>query len=354
MKKILVLIFYGITFFMPIFAEMQYIEIDSIQNATIIKIKSLTDFESLISKNNVATAYLQTSSKDVLVNIGGTYFSFPLKGYASIHDYKAGELAGYKDGAEYNESKLLGLPTVDLYYFYKRNNFQSVADCMDASKNGFSTRDQLETNKTNQESNAYYKAKELGYTKYADYKEYLEFTGLGYKTKTDWQNASAKGFSQSREFYEAQDQGFENYDDYRKAHSLGLNTNVSFKKYTAAVTAIDTLMQDKSLDKKSAIMYYFIQTLPKGEMSLSVLIKNLQGSFDQIENDVRQALNSYASETTITTGQAAIALGRSRYNYNRADIYTFFTESNLRDFFAKVNINQIGSYSNQSEIFKRK
>lgn len=393
LKILSLLIFISLAF--PAFSEMKYIEIGKIQNATIVEVKSLPDFETLISKNNISTAFLQTSSSDLLINIGNTYFSFPLKGYSSISDYKTGESLGFKNGTDYAEAKSLTLSdSSEVYSFYKRNEFKSIADCRDAYKNGFcfvrekeekttetkftdsinknnaiesisyqmSTRmiAQATSKSKNSESESYYKAKELGYKKYSEYKEYLDFTAKGFKSKKDMENATAKGFSNSREFYEAEEQGFSNCADYKKAHSLGFSTNDEFKIYNATVSDLEKIIKAKAISKKYAVIYYYIQKLPKEESSLSVLSKSLKNLFDATDATTVKSVNLYVNEKNNDENSVAPKNNtRQRNQYQqsftpRLDASTFFTEESLRDFFAKVDCKELGSYSSQSEIFKKK
>lgn len=345
MKKLTILTLCFACFLLPIFGEMQYIEIGSIQNATIIEVKNLSDFESLIVKNNVSVAYLQSSSKDMLINIGGTFFSFSLNGYDTLSDYKTGSVAGYKNGTEYKEANSLGLQNSTIYYFYKNNKFYSTEDCLDAYNNGFVTE------KQNSASEAYYKAKSLGYTKYSDYKDYLEFTRLEYKTKEDWLNAKQKGFQYGSDYYDAISKGFANNSDYQKASNLRLENNEQFQKYNGIINPVETLVKEKSLDKKNALIYFFIQKLPKGEMSLSVLAKTLTENYNASEPPIKEALEKWLNETNGNSGYNTN--NRNSRNYNTIKLNSFFNQSNLTEFFDKTDIKQLGSYNKQSEIFKK-
>lgn len=331
-------------------AEMSYIEIDSIQNATIIRIKSLADFESLISKNNVSTAFLQTSSGDLLINIGNTYFSFPLKNYRSIADYKAGEGAGYKNGNEYYEAAKLELPSSELYNYYKKNSFASTEDCIDANINGFPT------------SNEYYAAKQQGYEKYSDYKDYLTWTGYGFKGKEDWLLSAETGFgNNASRFYDAQNKGFENSSDYDKAKELGFATNEDFQIYNTVKKDLEKIADAKACERNHAVIYYFMQKLPKDEFSLGVLSKDLSNLYNGIGQSARKTIGIYMREgesgTSSSSGQRASGgYGHRGYSNSPSDFNAnyFFEEEPLRNFFTKVDVKELGSYSSKSEIFKRK
>lgn len=120
------------------FADLKYIEIESVINVPIIQVKSADGFEGILKANKIRTAYIQKESGTLFVIADNTYFSFMLNGYDSFEDYKKGSSRSFKNGTDYNEAKLLALSdSSEVYYFYKRNDFKSAADCRDAYKNGF-------------------------------------------------------------------------------------------------------------------------------------------------------------------------------------------------------------------------
>jgi len=328
------------------FAELNYIEIDSISNAPIVKVKSLNDFEGLISKNNVSTALLQTSASVLFINIGQTYFSFPLNYYTNISDYKTGESLGFKNGNEYYEAKKLELPTSELYYYYKQNSFKSSADSIDANKNNFPN------------SSDYYASKSLGYDKYSDYKDYLEWTEKNFKSKDDWENAKKKGFSNSQQFYDSEANGFANATDYQTARNLGFTKNEDYKTYNVVIKELEKIAKNKDCEKKQAIIYYFIQQLPKEEFSLGVLSSELKKNYIASDEATRKTITHFVREQN-SIGQAAnsYGYGRTRHyenDYSQINGDELFSESTLRTFFAKVEPKELGSYSGKSEIFKKK
>ena len=321
------------------FAEMRYVEIDSISNATIVKLKKLEDLEFIIGKHNISVAFFQSSSEDLLVNAGGTYFSFWLNGYWTIDDYKKGTAAGFKNGSDFSDAEFHCIESSELYYFFKSNSFNSVEDCTDARKNGFPN------------SQKYYAAKEKGFSKFSDYDEYLKYTNLGYKTKDDWKKAEKKGFSSAAEFYDAQTKGFSTNADYQKARSYNLQDKSSFEKFCEIEDSIERIVSSKAVDKRQAFIFHFLARLPKGESAISVLPTYLRNLYDATPTDVKNALYMYVNATNNSNT-------RNRYNdYNRRNSYQtldyLFNTDSLKQFFASVDSSELGTYSSQTEIFKR-
>jgi len=318
------------------FSEMRYIEIESLSNAAVVKLKKLEDLEFLIGKNNVSVAFFQSSSGDLLINANGTYFSFPLNGYWTIDDYKKGESAGFKNGSDFSDAEFHCIESSELYYFFKSNSFLSVSDCTDAKKNGFPS------------SRQYYSAKEKGFSKYTDYDEYLKYNRLGYKTKDDWKKAEKKGFAYASSFYDAQSKGFDTNSDYQKAKSYNLQDESSFKKFCEIEDSIERIVSAKAADKRQAFVFHFLARLPKGESALSVLSKSLKNLYDSTPTDVKSALSMYVNNTDSSKN-------RDRYyGYNSyGSLDSLFEQDSLRRFFASVETSELGTYSSQTEIFKR-
>ncbi len=73
-------------------AELRYIEVDSIQNIPLIRIKSLDDFESILNENHISIVFLQRG--ELFAIVGSTYFAFPIGDYKSIQDYRMGSRRG--------------------------------------------------------------------------------------------------------------------------------------------------------------------------------------------------------------------------------------------------------------------
>ena len=351
MKKILVYLL-SILLMANVFAEMHYVEITGKPNVPTLQIKSVSDFETIIKEYNISIAYLQivtdSSSWDkqpksitVFVIAQNTYFSFDLENYKTLGDYHAGKAEKYEKASDYYKSKELHIDNATFYYYYVKAPWKSTKDAELAYNAGFPT------------SKDYYSAKELNYTNYKEYKEYLDYTGKGFKSKPDYQSAITKGFSQASEYYISIEQGFLNYADYKEAHNLGLETNVDFTNYTGIIKNIEKIMTDRKLDKKSATIYYFIQTLPRGEQSLSILSKSLQDVFNMNNIGIKRALSMYVNnEQFLREYNTRNNSYGSRNQY--IDIEKSFEVENLKGFFNTVNIDQLGSYSSQSEIFKRK
>ncbi len=347
LKKFYLLLAVSLMISSETFAEEHYIAIDKIDNATVVNVKSISDFVFLMEKNKIDVVYLQKSSNSMLINIGNTFFSIPSKGYSNVADYNIGDNAGFHNGSDYDDAKKLGFSKSGLYYFYKGNRFSSVADCMDAVDNGFG------------DSSSYYSAKKLGYTKNEDYKEYLEYTKLGYKTKDDWQLSKTRGFSNSSDYYKSVEQGFSNYKDYKSALDLGLNTNDEFQKYLRTIHPIEKISKEKSIEKKDAVIYYFLQLLPSGESSLRVLTSTLLSNYNKADNNLKTSIDKYINGGTkakSSTSKSMFYFDDVDYSYSssRISVSSFFTEENLRTLFKNVSIEEIGSYNVQTDIFRKK
>lgn len=346
------------------FAELNYIEIYSISDATIIRIKSLDDLEELISKNNISTAFLQTGVTDttktssgiftskpynlIYINIDGTYFSFNLENYAKILDYKDGKTLGFENGTEYYEAKNLNLPNAELYDYYKKNTFASSEDCIEAKKNNFPTSDD------------YYASKEKGYDNYSDYKEYLVWNGKGYKSKEEWLNAKSKGFSKynAKDFHDAQANGFATADDYQKAHELGFTKNDELKTYNSVTKDLEQIANDKGTSRKQTAIYFFIKKLAKGNYSLRVLSASLKDIFYQSDDATRKTIEFYIDNNKAYTLERHLDPKKhDRYYSRNLSPITgdeLFSETELNAFMDKVNLKELGIFNKENRNFSKK
>lgn len=362
-----------------LFAEPNYIEINSISDATCIGIKSLEDYENLINQNNVAAVFLlsaggrtddlaystfynyKTQGYDrnisakidsyiAYINIGNTYFSFNLGNYKKISDCKEGKILGFENGVEYYEAKTLKLPNAELYNYYKKNTFASSEDCVDANEKGFQT------------SYEYYNAKEKGYENYSEYKEYLVWNGKGYKSKEEWLKAKGKGFSNynAKDFYDAQANGFATADDYQKAHELGFTKNDELKTYNSVTKDLEQILNDKGTDRKQTVIYYFIKKMAKGNYSLRVLSASLKDIFYQSDDATRKTIEFFIDNDKLRT------LERHTEPKHRSDWYRndrnlspitgdeLFPENELNAFIERVDIKELGEFNKEKGNFIKK
>ncbi len=251
-------------------AEIKYIEITAIQNAPLIKVSSVSDFESLMTKYNSDTVYFFKSTNEVLINVGGMFYSCSLKGYTSIDDYKKAETAGFKS---------------------------------------------------------------------------------------------------SRDFYDAVGKGFTVSKDYEDAKSLGLKTYDQLKKYRDMISPIEKISHEKSLDKKNAVIYYFIQNLPKTESSLKILSQTLKNEYAAMEAELKSAINKYAGvvESNVNGGmkksysldsdfEQIIDIVPKYIDFSISDqtnVTEFFSEKSLRNFFKNVDTSKLCSYDSVNDVFKK-
>ena len=366
------------------FADLKYIEIESKQNLPMIRIKTIEDFEAIINAYDISLVFLQYDSdlrpgfnsvsknSEAFIIAGNTYFVFSMEGYKTLSDYKSGKTANFKTSSDYEKAKSLGIGNAEFFYYYDRNSFQNINDANNAYKNGFvfytafrtqSASEQVfsssnklvfnENNPRNNESEAYYEAKKLGYVNYTDYKEYKDYTAKGFITKEEYLSAKAKGFYNADEVKTAEEAGFINKEEFTNAQKLGLKTKSDFTDYTEITVSIDKISKDAKIEKKNAIVVYFMNKLPKGEMSLSVLSNTLKDDFSENSPELRKALNFYAND--VKNQGEYDKKQRDRYSRNQTiDIANLFYTENLKKFFKEVNISQIGSYNENTEIFRRK
>ncbi len=385
MKRLLVIL---MTLFLSLnaFADLKYIEIGSKQNLPMVRIKTIEDFETLINAYNITIVFLQNDissdnrssffstpkPNEAFIIAGNTYFVFFMEGYKTLADYKSGKTANFKTSSDYETAKSLGIDNAEFFYYYDRNSFQNINDANNAYKNGFvfytafrtqSASEQVfsspnklvfnEDNPRNKESDAYYEAKKLGYVNYIDYKEYKDYTAKGFITKEEYLSAKAKGFYNADEVKTAEEAGFINKEEFTNAQKLGLKTNSDFTDYNEITVSIDKISKDAKIEKKNAIVVYFMNKLPKGEMSLSVLSNTLKDDFSKNSMELRKALNFYAND--VKNQGEYDKKQRDRYSRNQTiDIANLFYTENLKKFFKEVNISQIGSYNENAEIFRRK
>ena len=351
-----------------------------------IQIKTIEDFEAIIKAYDISLIFLQSDSysklgsssvsnfSDAFVIAGNTYFLFSLEGYKTLADYKKGKGEGYKNPSDYEKAKQLGIENGEFFYYCERNSFTNLEDAEDAYKNGFVLYESfrkrtvpenlfpkgpaqnqkilIEGNPKNKESDAYYEAQKRGYVNYVDYKEYLDYTAKGFNTKDEAILAKSKGFSQADEFKTATAAGFVDKDEYKAAEKLGLTTKSDFIKYNEITTSINNIVENQRLNKKDSAIYYFIQSLQKGDYALSALSKSLIKDYDFYSTELKNSLDLYINDIKSKREYDQKLQDRKKKN-NILNIPSFFTENELRIFLNLVSDPQLGSYSSQTEIFKK-
>lgn len=356
MKRFFCLIVSLLFFTSALFCEIRYIEIDSIKNVPVIEIKTVEDFESIIGEYGVRIGYLQKNNSTLFIIADSVYFSFALNGYYSLSDYKTGKAKKFKNGDDFNDAISLGFDSSETYYYYKTNSFNSVEDCKDAYKNDFVgvTKD-FALYKYSSDSSVYYAAKKEGYTKYSDFKEYVDITNNGFKTKEDWLDAKSKKFENGKDYYIATENGFSNYKDFNSAQMIGITTNDDYQEYLQIKDSIEKIMKEKNLEKNNAVIYFYIQKLPKGDKALSALTNSLNENYSSQKKEISTALNLWYSD--ISNIEDTKNQGRNDYGYNQKRLYeikTLFTTATLSDFLKTNDISALGTYNEKTEIFRKK
>lgn len=366
MKRIFSFILTLSVFIASVYGELRYIEIDSIKNVPVIEIKNIDDFEAIINEYGVRIGFLQktidSSGRNNKKNMEGlmlyiivdsVYFSFPMKGYLTLTDYKNGNINHFENGSDYNQALSLGFDSSDIFYYYKRNSFLTVEDCKEAYKNGFIKNDY---GNRSDDSKVFYDAKKLGYSNYADYKEYLDYTSHSFKNKTDWQIGKTKGFVKGTDYYTAIENGFSDYHSYNKAISVGLTLNNDYQQYSKIVSDIEKIIKERNLEKKNAIIYYYIQKLPKDEMALSALPGLLVELFNAQSEELGNALDLWYSDISnindVKSQQEQYFNKKTIKQINH--IKTLFSQTMISDFLTSVDMTSIGSYNSKSQILKKK
>lgn len=365
MKKLFSLICVLLVFVTALYCEIRYIEIDSIKNVPVIEIKNIEDFEAIINEYGVRIGYLQKSIDStktgrniydgltLYIIAESVYFSFPMKGYLTLTDYKNGITKKFENGSDYNRAVSLGFDSSKVYYYYTRNSFSSVEDCMDAFNNGFVDTRKNDYGSRTDDSTAYYNAKKLGYSNYSDYSEYIEYTNKGFNNKADWQIAKAKGFNKGRDYYNATENGFFDYQSFNAAQGLGLSNNEDYQKYNLIIASIERIMKERNLEKKNAIIYYYIQNLQKGEMAISALVSSMEELYNTQSENLSKAMDFWYSNMKYQDGSAY--KNDSRFaNTKIMKIKTLFSQQSLVDFLSTEDISGLGTFNTKTEIFKRK
>ena len=186
----------------------------------------------------------------------------------------------------------------------------------------------------------------------------------GYTSIADLKKAESAGFKNSYDFYDAIGKGFALSKDYGDAKTLGLKTYDQLKKYRDMISPVEKISREKSLDKKNAVIYYFIQNLPKTESSLKVLSQTLKNEYAALEPEIKSAINKYASvsETNVNGSTKNSGSGLylrvpdldyGSYNSRQSDVTGFFTEESLRNFFKTVDTSKLCSYDSENDVFKK-
>ena len=334
----------------PVFA-IRYIDVSSVTNVPLIQVKNIEDYEEIIGTYQISFVYRVSVKEEAkssnnsytydnkrkydsikntfFVIANGTYFSFFADEYATISDYKTGTATGFKKGSDFNDARKLGIENSEFYYWYSNNKFRSVGDAFDAYKKGF----------ISAKSEDYYKAKELNYSSYADYKVYCDYTKQGFKTKEEWETAKKAGFTYAEPFHKATAAGFKTKSEYEAAQKVGLQDNKdSYDFYVSITNSIDKIVEKDKLSKKEAFVFTLLQSFPKGEMSISILSSRLQDMINQ-KKDVKNPLVRFIFDDS---------------QRNSYDVNQLLTPSELKLFFSNVDISRIGSYNSKTDIFKKR
>ena len=175
----------------------------------------------------------------------------------------------FNNGYDYYKALKLGISDGEIYSYYLRNNFSSVEQCLNAYKNGFVANKSINSNNysllNKKEDEAYFDALQKGFETFHDYEEYVEYTSKNFKSKADYEESKRNKYSKAKDFYDSKDGLFNDAETFYHAKTVGITTNKDYQIYKKIVFSIESIIEDKKLDKKSAVIFYYIKNLPKGE-----------------------------------------------------------------------------------------
>lgn len=326
------------------FAEPKYIEVDGGQNLPTVRVRTLDDFEAIIKAYGAPLVFLRSDSaysrgsraSEAFVIAGGACFAFPMEGYRTLADYRAGKAAKFASAEDFYKAVSLGIGDAELFGFYSKNSFRSVEDCRAAREAGY------------ENSSSYYEAQELGCKSPAEYREALASRDGGFQSVKEYRRAKAKGFQKADEFARAKEAGFDDGGEYRTAVAFGLKSKALFEEFEKISSSIERILGERNIDGRSAFVYHLVGKLEKGDMALSALSKSLAAEWEKVPRDVRTALNARMSGCRsvkeLQYGRCGVAL----------DLGSLLSAESLKNFFRTVDISRLGSYSERTEIFRRR
>ncbi len=353
-----------------LFADVRYIEIENIRNAPIIEIKNLNDLEAIIAEYGINIVFLQKVNpsmdsnnrmynsklntvppKVLYVITDFAYFSFQMNGFDSLTDYRSGLEQNFNNGYDYYKALKLGISDGEIYSYYLRNNFSSVEQCLNAYKNGFVANKSINSNNysllNKKEDEAYFDALQKGFETFHDYEEYVEYTSKNFKSKADWEESKRNKYSTAKDFYDSKDGLFNDAETFYHAKTVGITTNKDYQIYKKIVSSIESIIEDKKLDKKSAVIFYYIKNLPKGEQSSAILSKSLKLDIQQQSENLNKALVLwYADNKTVNQVRGNQGLSPSLEN--------LFNVESVKRFLVETDVSELGTYNSDTDIFRKK
>lgn len=352
-----------------LFADVRYIEIENIRNAPIIEIKNLNDLEAIIAEYGINIVFLQKVNpsmdsnnrmynsklntvppKVLYVITDFAYFSFQMNGFDSLTDYRSGLEQNFNNGYDYYKALKLGISDGEIYSYYLRNNFSSVEQCLNAYKNGFVANKSGISNyilMNKKEDEAYFDALQKGFETFHDYEEYVEYTSKNFKSKADYDESKRNKYSTAKDFYDSKDGLFNDAETFYHAKTVGITTNKDYQIYKKIVSSIESIIEDKKLDKKSAVIFYYIKNLPKGEQSSAILSKSLKLDIQQQSENLNKALVLwYADNKTVNQVRGNQGLSPSLEN--------LFNVESVKRFLVETDVSELGTYNSDTDIFRKK
>ncbi len=178
----------------------------------------------------------------------------------------------------------------------------------------------------------------------------------GFKTKADILDAKKKGFGEvwGHEYYTAMERGFSKYKDYKAATDLGLESQASYDTYCKIVAEVESIMKREKLERREAIIYFYLCQIPKGQQSFEVLTKTLEEMQGEQDATLTKALDLYYSDIpSLEEWNKSRSRSYSTSQYRYQTVSSLLSSSSLASFFKTVDTSGIGRYDEASGIFTR-
>lgn len=323
----------------------KYVPIRKYDGLPLIQIESVDDFIDLASSSRSKTAFLSKSalpnSTVVLIMIDSTFYSFNLIGYNNIADYRKGMKIGYPDGVAFYDSMALGINSLDIYNYYKKNAFLSTDDCKKAFDSGYVFPDKRTTKivlplqlpdsgikalagviptyayekkesvyelidpkkraidqyldeakrgffKPAQffDSHIYYLVQYNEVKSYNTYAILAEAVYSGYQSIADLNDSKSKGYTVASDYYDAVSQGFPSYEDLKTARRYNVKNYKEYEPIKEFMTKTDLIMKKEGLSFSDSAFTYLLSILPSNKIyQMSMIVSSndaiiKKGSFD--------------------------------------------------------------------------
>ena len=150
------------------------------------------------------------------------------------------------------------------------------------------------------------------------------------------------------------ERGFSKYKDYKAATDLGLESQASYDTYCKIVAEVESIMKREKLERREAIIYFYLCQIPKGQQSFEVLTKTLEKMQREQDATLTKALDLYYSDIpSLEEWNESRSYSYSTSQYRYQTVSSLLSSSSLASFFKTVDTSGIGRYDEASGIFTR-